>query len=108
MIHPDWPAPPRVKCLMTTREGGVSVAPWASLNLGDHVGDTPAHVAANRERLRHGLSILDDYTVLRIGYRNVKLIERDRIWPTQTRRKQGSRQEQNPNPNTSERHESSS
>lgn len=55
MIHPDWPAPPRVKCLMTTREGGVSVAPWASLNLGDHVGDTPAHVAANRERLRQEL-----------------------------------------------------
>lgn len=55
MIHPDWPAPPRVKCLMTTREGGVSAAPWASYNLGDHVGDTPAHVAANRERLRQKL-----------------------------------------------------
>jgi YfiH family protein len=40
---------------MTTREGGVSVAPWASLNLGDHVGDDPAHVAANRARLRQQL-----------------------------------------------------
>ncbi len=55
MIHPDWPAPPCVKCLMTTREGGVSVTPWASFNLGDHVGDTPAHVAANRGRLRQKL-----------------------------------------------------
>jgi YfiH family protein len=55
MFHPDWPAPPGVKCLMTTREGGVSVAPWDSLNLGDHVGDDPVHVAANRARLRQKL-----------------------------------------------------
>ncbi|HSJ81051.1 MAG TPA: peptidoglycan editing factor PgeF [Thiobacillus sp.] len=55
MILPDWPAPARVKCLMTTRAGGVSQAPWDSLNLGDHVGDDPAHVAANRARLRRQL-----------------------------------------------------
>ena len=54
-IVPDWPAPARVKSLMTTRAGGVSRAPWASLNLGDHVGDDPAHVAANRARLRQSL-----------------------------------------------------
>lgn len=54
-ILPDWPAPARVKSLMTTRAGGVSQAPWASLNLGDHVGDDPAHVAANRARLRQSL-----------------------------------------------------
>jgi hypothetical protein len=40
---------------MTTRAGGVSDVPWASLNLGDHVGDDPAHVAANRARLRQQL-----------------------------------------------------
>jgi len=55
MILPDWPAPARVKCLMTTRTGGVSQAPWGSLNLGDHVGDDPVHVAANRARLRRQL-----------------------------------------------------
>jgi polyphenol oxidase len=55
MIVPDWPAPPRVKSGMTTREGGVSTAPWNSLNLGDHVGDDPVHVAANRARLRQQL-----------------------------------------------------
>jgi YfiH family protein len=55
MISPDWPAPANVKSLMTTRAGGVSGAPWESLNLGDHVGDDPAHVAANRERLRQRL-----------------------------------------------------
>ncbi|MEW6590311.1 MAG: peptidoglycan editing factor PgeF [Pseudomonadota bacterium] len=40
---------------MTTRKGGVSQPPWASFNLGDHVGDDPAHVAANRARLRESL-----------------------------------------------------
>jgi hypothetical protein len=55
MILPDWPAPPGVHSLMTTREGGVSGPPWTSLNLGDHVGDEPAHVAANRARLRRQL-----------------------------------------------------
>lgn len=55
LIAPDWPAPARVKSLMTTRDGGVSQAPWASFNLGDHVGDDPADVAANRARLRQQL-----------------------------------------------------
>ena len=54
-IVPDWPAPKQIKCLMTTRAGGVSGAPWSSLNLGDHVGDAPADVAANRARLRQHL-----------------------------------------------------
>lgn len=31
-----------------TRRGGVSPAPWASLNLGGSVGDDPARVAENR------------------------------------------------------------
>ncbi|MFP5410482.1 MAG: peptidoglycan editing factor PgeF [Gammaproteobacteria bacterium] len=55
MIRPDWPAPPTVQAGMTTRAGGVSQPPWASLNLGDHVGDDPNHVAANRARLREML-----------------------------------------------------
>jgi hypothetical protein len=40
---------------MTTRRGGVSVPPWDSFNLGDHVGDDPDHVAANRALLRRHL-----------------------------------------------------
>lgn len=51
-ILPDWPAPPNVRALVTTRNGGVSTGPYASLNLGDHVGDDPAAVAENR-RLLH-------------------------------------------------------
>ena len=36
-LRPDWPAPAQVHALCTTREGGVSAAPFDSLNLGDHV-----------------------------------------------------------------------
>jgi YfiH family protein len=49
---PDWPAPANVRALQTTRAGGGSPAPWATFNLGDHVGDEPARVAANRAALR--------------------------------------------------------
>ena len=52
---PDWAAPANVKTLQTTRNGGVSRMPWASFNLGDHVGDDPAAVAANRQSLRAAL-----------------------------------------------------
>jgi YfiH family protein len=49
---PHWPAPPGVRALSTWRVGGVSRAPFASLNLADHVGDAPSAVAENRRRLR--------------------------------------------------------
>jgi YfiH family protein len=51
-IKPDWPAPANIKAFTTTREGGVSQAPYGSLNLAAHVGDNPRHVAENREILR--------------------------------------------------------
>lgn len=50
-LAPDWPAPAHVRTLQTTRLGGVSAAPYASLNLGDHVGDAPQAVARNRQLL---------------------------------------------------------
>ncbi len=50
-IIPDWPAPNHVRALVTTRAGGVSVVPWDSLNLGNHVNDDPAAVTENRRRL---------------------------------------------------------
>lgn len=46
---------PKVKGFCTTRLHGVSAKPFDSLNLGDHVGDDPAHVQANRERLAQWL-----------------------------------------------------
>jgi polyphenol oxidase len=45
---PDWPAPPNVRAVCTTRTGGHSSAPYDGLNLGDHVGDDPRAVAQNR------------------------------------------------------------
>ena len=51
-LKPDWPAPPQVQALMTDRHGGVSQAPWDSMNLGDHVGDVPHSVQVNRQRLQ--------------------------------------------------------
>lgn len=50
-IVPDWPAPARVRAVCTTRAGGVSRPPFDGLNLGDHVGDAPPAVAANRQIL---------------------------------------------------------
>jgi YfiH family protein len=54
-LVPDWPAPPGVHALCTTRDGGVSAGVYRSLNLGDHVGDAPADVALNRARLRDAI-----------------------------------------------------
>jgi len=48
LIIPDWPAPINVKSLQTTRAGGISSPPYDSLNLGDHVGDSPLAVERNR------------------------------------------------------------
>ena len=69
---PDWPCPPGVRALISTRQGGVSEGPYASLNLGAHVGDDPSAVAENRARLTanlpaeplwleqvHGIEVID-------------------------------------------------
>ena len=54
-IHADWDVP-GVTAFCTLRTGGVSTEPWASWNLGDHVGDDSQAVAYNRERLRDVLA----------------------------------------------------
>lgn len=71
-ITPNWPAPANVKALQTTRVGGVSHAPYTSLNLGAHVGDDAIAVAQNRQLLSpylpsepvwvnqvHGVEVID-------------------------------------------------
>lgn len=52
LLQPDWPAPARVRACVTTRAGGVSLAPYDSLNLGDHVDDDALAVTENRLRLK--------------------------------------------------------
>ncbi len=70
-IVPDWPAPANVRALSTSRglpagdivsagqaisaggaaAFGYSAAPYQAFNLGNHVGDDPARVSANRQLL---------------------------------------------------------
>lgn len=57
LLLPDWPASVNVRAAVTTRLGGVSAGPYASLNLGVHVGDEPAAVAENRRRLTAALGL---------------------------------------------------
>lgn len=57
LLIPDWPAPAHIRAATTTREGGVSQPPFDSFNLGGHVGDEPAAVAANRQRLVETLAL---------------------------------------------------
>ncbi len=54
-ITPQWPCPATVHAVVSTRSGGVSQAPFDSLNLGNHVGDRIEHVLANRAILSKAL-----------------------------------------------------
>jgi len=59
-IRPQWPAPPGIVALMSTRQGGTSAAPFDSLNLrppalgGDGM-DAPAAVLQNQQRFAAAL-----------------------------------------------------
>jgi hypothetical protein len=46
--------------VVTTRRGGVSAAPYDTLNLGDHVGDDPNAVDENRRRLAEAMGVGPD------------------------------------------------
>jgi len=54
-IIPDWAAPTKIKALVTTRQGGVSPAPFVSFNIAEHVGDKPENVQYNRQLLKQNL-----------------------------------------------------
>jgi YfiH family protein len=53
----------RIRRVTTTRAGGASAPPFDTFNLGDHVGDDPAAVAANRKRLTAALGLGEDAVV---------------------------------------------
>ena len=53
----------RIRRVTTTRSGGISASPFESFNLGDHVGDDPAAVAANRDRLASAIGLPADHVV---------------------------------------------
>lgn len=80
-IRPDWPVPPGVQAIITTRAGGSSTGAYGApnrdgMNLGLGSGDDISVVAANRARLRemlpdeprwlrqvHGCGVVDAATV---------------------------------------------
>ena len=55
-LQPDWPVP-SVRAVCTTRREGASLPPYDGFNLGDHVGDRPEAVAANRRQLAQDLGV---------------------------------------------------
>ncbi|TQC50382.1 peptidoglycan editing factor PgeF [Rhodococcus sp. WS4] len=73
------PAAPafRVRRVVTTRAGGNSVAPYDTFNLGDHVGDDPAAVEANRRRLADKIGVPFDHLIWmeQIHSRNVTVVD---------------------------------
>lgn len=52
-----------IRRVSTTRAGGVSAPPFDTFNLGDHVGDDPAAVAANRARLATAIGVAPDHLI---------------------------------------------
>ena len=57
-VDADWPAPPGVRALTTTRHGlGVSAAPFDSFNLGLRSGDAVDAVLGNRRQLEAALQL---------------------------------------------------
>ena len=57
-LDADWPAPPGVRALTTTRHGlGMSQAPFDSFNLGIRCGDDAEAVIENRRQLEVALGL---------------------------------------------------
>lgn len=88
-LLPDWPAPARVKACVTTRAGGVSLAPFDTFNLAEHVEDDLQAVTHNRQRLSaridcspawlrqvHGVAVADADPAV--------VAEADASWTTKT------------------------
>ena len=54
-IIPKWPAPDNIKAIQTTRNGGISLKKFSSLNLSNNVGDINQHVEGNYKKLSNFL-----------------------------------------------------
>jgi YfiH family protein len=89
-LVPRWDAPAGVRAICSTREGGVSTGAYASLNLGDHVGDDAQHVARNRAMFERELGARPVYLkqvhgtagVVQLDGNSEDGIEADGCWTT--------------------------
>ncbi|NML45883.1 peptidoglycan editing factor PgeF [Ramlibacter sp. G-1-2-2] len=87
---PDWPAPQGVRAACSTRVGGVSLAPYDTLNLGGHVGDREEAVAENRARYAQELRAkpvflnqVHGQSVVRLDAQTPHGAEADACWTTE-------------------------
>lgn len=73
----------RIRRVVTTRHGGASAAPYDTFNLGDHVGDSPEAVLANRERLATGIGLPTQHVVWmeQIHGRTVTVVDGPQLQP---------------------------
>jgi YfiH family protein len=90
-MAPHWPVPDSVQAFCSERAGGVSAAPYDSLNLGDHVGDDPRAVAENRRRFGARLQARPLFLkqvhgrgVVRLSAATPHGTEADACWTTET------------------------
>jgi YfiH family protein len=65
---------------VTERTGGVSGGPYASLNLGGHVGDDPERVAENRRRVAAGAGVAADQLALCEQVHGRAVVDADAGW----------------------------
>ena len=89
-LQPDWPVP-SVRAVCTTRGEGASLPPYNGFNLGDHVGDRPEAVAANRRQLAQDLGVRPVFLQQVHGWRVAQLhtgipdaTEADACWTSET------------------------
>ncbi len=73
MLDGQWPA--GVQSFCSVRQGGVSKGPYEGLNLGNHVGDDPAAVSANRATYREHIGAKPVFMNQVHGWRLIELTD---------------------------------
>lgn len=72
-----------VRMVFTTRAGGASASPYDSFNLGDHVGDDPEAVNANRQRLAKVTGVEDIIWMEQLHTNTVTVVDRSTQVPVE-------------------------
>ncbi len=72
-----------VRMVFTTRAGGASASPYDSFNLGDHVGDGPEAVTANRQRLAKVTGVEDIIWMEQLHTNTVTVVDRSTQVPVE-------------------------
>ena len=75
--------PSHVKAVFTTRSGGVSDAPYSSMNLGLSTADSKEHVAENRQRAAGYLGLTSDHLAIagQVHGAEVLVVDKPGLYP---------------------------